>query len=141
MSLMEDINSDSIIHLAEIIKERLYFATARSTVKPRSTALSHFFSVDDELVYESFYADFGPLNLAMLYRYSVKLNKKLKVVLFVSFIAVAIRPQPLTRWPCVSVVCPRPEKGCALHKQRQQEESQRSFSDGSLFDNLPEADS
>lgn len=78
MSLMEDINSDSIIHLAEIIKERLYFATARSTVKPRSTALSHFFSVDDELVYESFYADFGPLNLAMLYRYSVKLNKKLK---------------------------------------------------------------
>ena len=27
----------------------------------------------------SFYADFGPLNLAMLYRYCCKLNKKLKV--------------------------------------------------------------
>ncbi|CAN8027740.1 unnamed protein product [Ixodes persulcatus] len=75
---MEDINSDSIIHLAEIVKDRLFFATARSTVKPRSTALSHVFSVDEELVYESFYADFGPLNLAMLYRYCVKLNKKLK---------------------------------------------------------------
>ncbi|GLD69903.1 cell division cycle 14Aa, partial [Lates japonicus] len=25
-----------------------------------------------------FYADFGPLNLAMLYRYCCKLNKKLK---------------------------------------------------------------
>jgi cell division cycle 14 len=34
--------------------------------------------VDDELVYENFYADFGPLNLAMLYRYCQKLNKKLK---------------------------------------------------------------
>lgn len=27
----------------------------------------------------SFYADFGPLNLAMLYRFCVKVNKKLKV--------------------------------------------------------------
>lgn len=29
--------------------------------------------------FHSFYADFGPLNLAMLYRYCCKLNKKLKV--------------------------------------------------------------
>ncbi|MBZ3887081.1 Dual specificity protein phosphatase CDC14A [Sciurus carolinensis] len=29
-------------------------------------------------VHESFYADFGPLNLAMVYRYCCKLNKKLK---------------------------------------------------------------
>lgn len=29
----------------------------------------------------SFYADFGPLNLAMVYRYCCKLNKKLKVTL------------------------------------------------------------
>lgn len=29
----------------------------------------------------SFYADFGPLNLAMLYKYCCKLNKKLKVIL------------------------------------------------------------
>jgi cell division cycle 14 len=34
--------------------------------------------VDEEFQYENFYADFGPLNLAMLYRYSCKLNKKLK---------------------------------------------------------------
>lgn len=31
------------------------------------------------LSFFSFYADFGPLNLAMLYRYCCKLNKKLKV--------------------------------------------------------------
>lgn len=30
-------------------------------------------------LYLSFYADFGPLNLAMVYRYCCKLNKKLKV--------------------------------------------------------------
>ena len=59
--------------------DRLYFVTLRTTVKPKSTANTHYFSVDDELVYENFYADFGPLNLAMLYRYCQKLNKKLKV--------------------------------------------------------------
>uniref|UniRef100_A0A7N5ZSP7 Cell division cycle 14A n=1 Tax=Anabas testudineus TaxID=64144 RepID=A0A7N5ZSP7_ANATE len=56
--------------------KRLYFATLRS--KPKSTANTHYFCTDDEFVYENFYADFGPLNLAMLYRYCCKLNKKLK---------------------------------------------------------------
>lgn len=60
----------------EFIKDRLYFATLRS--KPKSTANTHYFCTDDEFVYENFYADFGPLNLAMLYRYCCKLNKKLK---------------------------------------------------------------
>ncbi|XP_046862872.1 dual specificity protein phosphatase CDC14A-like isoform X2 [Xenia sp. Carnegie-2017] len=64
------------IHDCEIIKDRLYFSTVRG--RPRSTQNVHYFSVDDELVYENFYADFGPLNLAMLYRYCCKLNKKLK---------------------------------------------------------------
>lgn len=32
------------------------------------------------IICSSFYADFGPLNLAMLYRYCCKLNKKLKSV-------------------------------------------------------------
>ncbi|XP_028443060.1 LOW QUALITY PROTEIN: dual specificity protein phosphatase CDC14AB [Perca flavescens] len=61
---------------AQLIKERLYFATLRS--KPKSTANTHYFSTDDEFIYENFYSDFGPLNLAMLYRYCCKLNKKLK---------------------------------------------------------------
>uniref|UniRef100_A0AAY4BFX2 Protein-tyrosine-phosphatase n=1 Tax=Denticeps clupeoides TaxID=299321 RepID=A0AAY4BFX2_9TELE len=59
-----------------LLFHRLYFATLRS--KPKSTANTHYFCTDDELVYENFYADFGPLNLAMLYRYCCKLNKKLK---------------------------------------------------------------
>ncbi|XP_075901363.1 dual specificity protein phosphatase CDC14AB isoform X3 [Nelusetta ayraudi] len=61
---------------APFIPERLYFATLRS--KPKSTANTHYFCTDDELVYENFYADFGPLNIAMLFRYCCKLNKKLK---------------------------------------------------------------
>ncbi|XP_047225030.1 dual specificity protein phosphatase CDC14AB-like [Girardinichthys multiradiatus] len=60
---------------AEFIKDQLYFATLR--VKPKNTANTHF-STDEEFIYESFYADFGPLNLAMLYKYCCKLNKKLK---------------------------------------------------------------
>uniref|UniRef100_A0A8C4D863 Uncharacterized protein n=1 Tax=Dicentrarchus labrax TaxID=13489 RepID=A0A8C4D863_DICLA len=56
--------------------DRLYFATLR--VKPKNTANTHYFSTDEEFIYESFYADFGPLNQAMLYRYCCKLNKKLK---------------------------------------------------------------
>ncbi|XP_045059723.1 dual specificity protein phosphatase CDC14A isoform X2 [Desmodus rotundus] len=58
------------------IADRLYFATLRN--RPKSTVNTHYFSIDEELVYENFYADFGPLNLAMLYRYCCKLNKKLK---------------------------------------------------------------
>ncbi|XP_069375650.1 dual specificity protein phosphatase CDC14AB isoform X2 [Paralichthys olivaceus] len=61
---------------AEFIRERLYFATLRS--KPKSTTNTHYFCTDEEFVYENFYADFGPLNLSMLFRYCCKLNKKLK---------------------------------------------------------------
>lgn len=67
---------DIIGSASEFIKDRLYFATLRT--RPRSSAHTHYFCVDEELVYENFYADFGPLNLAMLYRYCCKLNKKLK---------------------------------------------------------------
>lgn len=37
----------------------------------------HYFSIDEYLVYESFFNDFGPLNICMLYRYCQKLNRKL----------------------------------------------------------------
>ncbi|CAF1559909.1 unnamed protein product [Rotaria magnacalcarata] len=60
---------------SEIIKDRLFFATLR--IRPRSTVHTHYFSIDDEFIYENFYADFGPLNLAVVHRYCTKLNKKL----------------------------------------------------------------
>ncbi|XP_033219812.1 dual specificity protein phosphatase CDC14B-like isoform X2 [Belonocnema kinseyi] len=76
---MEEFNK-ILIGPAEIIKDRLYFVTVRSSEKAKNTANTHYFSVDDELVYENFYADFGPLNLAMVYRYCQKVNRKLKAV-------------------------------------------------------------
>ncbi|XP_011633061.1 dual specificity protein phosphatase CDC14C-like isoform X1 [Pogonomyrmex barbatus] len=74
---MEDAN-EVLVCAAEFIKDRLYFVTLRTTMKPKSTPNTHYFTIDNELVYENFYSDFGPLNLAMLYRYCQKVNKKLK---------------------------------------------------------------
>ncbi|XP_031823017.1 dual specificity protein phosphatase CDC14A isoform X6 [Sarcophilus harrisii] len=71
-------DAGDLIGASEFLKDRLYFATLRN--RPKSTINTHYFSTDEELVYENFYADFGPLNLAMVYRYCCKLNKKLKVI-------------------------------------------------------------
>nr|CAD7266396.1 unnamed protein product [Timema shepardi] len=70
--------NEILVCASEYIKERLYFVTLGTTVRPKSTVNTHYFSIDDELKYENFNADFGPLNLAMLYRYCQKLNRKLK---------------------------------------------------------------
>lgn len=67
--------TDIIGSASEILKDRLYFATLR--IKPKSTINTHFFSIDDEFIYENFYADFGPLNLGVVHRYCSKLNRKL----------------------------------------------------------------
>ena len=57
--------------------DRLYFVTVTSPDKAKNTVNTHYFSIDNELVYENFYADFGPLNLAIVYRYCQKVEKKL----------------------------------------------------------------
>lgn len=67
-----------LVSAVEFIKDNLYFVTLRTTIKPKSTTNTHYFSIDDELVYENFFSDFGPLNLAMLFRYCEKLNRKRK---------------------------------------------------------------
>uniref|UniRef100_A0A7N9AUY6 protein-tyrosine-phosphatase n=1 Tax=Mastacembelus armatus TaxID=205130 RepID=A0A7N9AUY6_9TELE len=67
-------NSDIYIE----ITDQLYFAILQQKIK--STAERHCFCIDDELAYENFYADFGPLNLAMFYRFCCKLTKKLKSI-------------------------------------------------------------
>jgi protein-tyrosine phosphatase len=60
----------------EFIKDRLYFASIRAP--PRRSTDTHFFNVDNELVYEPFFDDFGPVNLAMLYRFCCHLADKLR---------------------------------------------------------------
>ncbi|TGZ56456.1 hypothetical protein CRM22_010167 [Opisthorchis felineus] len=72
-----DSEVSSVPNVAQIIKDRLYFGVF--SAHPRQTPTIHYFSVDDELTYEScsFYADFGPLNLAQLYKYCNKVENKL----------------------------------------------------------------
>mmetsp|Transcript_107766 Transcript_107766/g.300364 ORF Transcript_107766/g.300364 Transcript_107766/m.300364 type:complete len:462 (+) Transcript_107766:27-1412(+) len=62
-------------NLIEIIPRRFYW-TARRTL-PKDTASTHFFSTDATLTYEPFSADFGPLSLAMTYRYCKMVEAKL----------------------------------------------------------------
>lgn len=57
--------------------DRLYLVVFKTELVPLNTNTIHYFSIDDELVYESFFNDFGPLNICMLYRYCQKLNRKL----------------------------------------------------------------
>lgn len=75
---MMDEGTDVLVCASEYIPDRLYFVTLKTSIKPKSTANTHYFCIDDELVYENFYADFGPLNLSLLYRFCTKLNRKLK---------------------------------------------------------------
>ncbi|XP_035456712.2 dual specificity protein phosphatase CDC14A isoform X2 [Spodoptera frugiperda] len=83
-------NSDVIISSTEIIKDRLYFATLKNGYKPKSTRNSKYFHIEDEIVYENFYFDFGPYHLCHLYQFCNKLNEELeknpkkKIVFFTS---------------------------------------------------------
>jgi len=51
----------------EILPGRLYWVATNQI--PKNTQDFHFFSIDNELVYEPFFADFGPLNLSSTFRY------------------------------------------------------------------------
>uniref|UniRef100_A0A0D6R8Z1 protein-tyrosine-phosphatase n=1 Tax=Araucaria cunninghamii TaxID=56994 RepID=A0A0D6R8Z1_ARACU len=71
--------------ICQVMEGKLYFCVvqrgenkdARASRLPRPAIC---FSVDDELVYEPFYADFGPLNLACTYHFCIKLQQLLKEV-------------------------------------------------------------
>ncbi|KAF2362209.1 Dual specificity/tyrosine protein phosphatase N-terminal [Trinorchestia longiramus] len=75
---IEDQYGDMLVSVSEFIKDRFYFVTLRHHGNPKSTANTHYFCTDTELTYDNFYDDFGPLNLAMLYKYCTKVNRKLK---------------------------------------------------------------
>jgi len=60
----------------EVIRDRLYWVALHSM--PKNTLKSHYFSIDNEFVYEPFFADFGPLNLSSVCRYCRIMDAKLK---------------------------------------------------------------
>ncbi|CAG9759992.1 unnamed protein product [Ceutorhynchus assimilis] len=74
---MESAFDNVLLNASEFIQGRLFFVSLNTSIKPKSTPTVHYFSIDNELSYDSFYLDFGPLNLAMLYHYSVQLKRKL----------------------------------------------------------------
>ena len=62
----------------EILPGRLYYCSLRSKPIHETTKNAHFFTMDNELVYWNFFLDFGPFNMAQLYRFCHRLNLKLK---------------------------------------------------------------
>ena len=57
----------------EIVKDRLYWLSDAKT--PRGEGQAFFFCIDDDLVYQPFFKDFGPLNLGNTYRFVTELDK------------------------------------------------------------------
>ncbi|OMJ87404.1 hypothetical protein SteCoe_10912 [Stentor coeruleus] len=60
----------------EIIPNKLYWISDKSP--PRNQKNSFYFCIDEELVYQPFCNDFGPLNLGMVYKFCVELEKLVK---------------------------------------------------------------
>ena len=60
----------------EIIPNKLHWISDKSP--PRNQANSYYFCIDDELVYQPFCSDFGPLNLGMTYKFCLELEKLIK---------------------------------------------------------------
>eukprot|EP00405_Crypthecodinium_cohnii_P036517 CAMPEP_0206535368 /NCGR_PEP_ID=MMETSP0325_2-20121206/6092_1 /ASSEMBLY_ACC=CAM_ASM_000347 /TAXON_ID=2866 /ORGANISM="Crypthecodinium cohnii, Strain Seligo" /LENGTH=444 /DNA_ID=CAMNT_0054032335 /DNA_START=93 /DNA_END=1423 /DNA_ORIENTATION=+ len=60
----------------EILPSRLYSAALRAS--PGDSAQTHYFTVDNQYLYEPFFADFGPLNLGWTCRFCRLLDGKLK---------------------------------------------------------------
>ena len=67
----------SLTLLASDFLGRLYFVTINTYETPESTSCVHYFTMDEEHRYNSFYNDFGPLNLEVLYGYCRKLDESL----------------------------------------------------------------
>lgn len=70
-----------IEHLVEIVPHTLYFAVLKGvnfSQRLKNDGSLFYFSIDDELVYQNYYCDFGPLNISCLYKYCTKLNKYLQ---------------------------------------------------------------
>lgn len=60
----------------EIIKDKLFWVS--DSKPPQNYKNAFFFNIDNDLTYFPFNKDFGPLNLAMVHRYSRELARLLR---------------------------------------------------------------
>ncbi|OMJ93672.1 hypothetical protein SteCoe_3372 [Stentor coeruleus] len=67
----------------EIISNRLYWISDKTP--PRNQANSYYFCIDNELVYQPFCSDFGPLNIGMTYKFCIELEKLIKNQAYASY--------------------------------------------------------
>lgn len=67
-----------VLCLIEYIKNVFYFAVVKNNKHLVNNLEAHCFTIDEELVYENYYNDFGPLNLGCVYRYCRMMNEKMK---------------------------------------------------------------
>ena len=68
---MAALNSDN--KSIEIIPQRLYWISDKNPPKSRTHAF--YFCIDNDLVYEPFFADFGPLDLGKVHLFCKELEK------------------------------------------------------------------
>ncbi|OMJ90266.1 hypothetical protein SteCoe_7377 [Stentor coeruleus] len=69
--------------LVEILPNRLFWISDH--YPPRNKPKSSYICIDNELRYEPFHEDFGPLNLGMTYKFCYQLNKLLSDPKYISF--------------------------------------------------------
>ena len=62
------------VETIEIVKGRFYWTCIRAP--PPDTPETHHFSTDDVLIYDPYYGDFGPLNVAQISRYCRIMRQK-----------------------------------------------------------------
>ncbi|CAH1395445.1 unnamed protein product [Nezara viridula] len=66
-----------IVHVAEFLMNRFCLVTFKKNIMRQDTPQAHLFSIDDSLLYQGFFVDFGPLNLGLIYRYCLMVASKL----------------------------------------------------------------
>jgi len=68
-------SSSQSLKTVEIIKDKLFWISSKNP--PKNQPNAYFFNIDEDLVYEPFFADFGPLNIGKTYRFIQELDKLL----------------------------------------------------------------
>ena len=72
-----NLNNVEPLEPIEIEKGRLYWISDSQAPKCKTSKASYF-CIDNNLEYEPFYEDFGPLNLAMTHKFVMELGKIMK---------------------------------------------------------------
>ncbi len=68
-----NVSNPKTVPAIEIIKDRLYWISSKSI--PLNQPNCFFFNIDDDLVYDPFFADFGPLDIAQTFKFISELEK------------------------------------------------------------------